>query len=329
MTATHYSALEKEQSASDEQIRAAVRQQRRRWMQLQGHPKLETRQEAERRVREVSEAEAVLTDTTRRRAYDLTLTPVPQPIESRQWIDPVPVSAPEPSRTPVPGPEVEAGRGPTNALAIVTLLAALPIPILAIFTGHVALRQIRGQVQRGRRRALLGLTIAYIMIPVSLLILIYVPMIVGSSSSSVTSDDLGASSGNEPSIVSTSAPTPGAVEVHLPIFSGAKGGTSEYPYGDYHATVQPPVSNGASLQVRFEAVGGSDLRQPSEACLYVSGPEAAKQRIEPTAVSLTTNEPGHYVGVLTFALSSAGDLTFQYGCSLGSYTEVPIGHYGP
>lgn len=327
MIATHYSALEIEQSASDEQIRAAVRQQRRRWMQLQGHPKLETRQEAERRVREVSEAEAVLTDPTRRRAYDLTLTPVPQPIESREWIDPVPVSAPEPSSIPIPGPEVEAGRGPTNALAIVTLVAALPIPILAIFTGHVALRQIRGQIQRGRRRALLGLTIAYIMIPMSLLI--YVPMIVGSSSSSVASDNLGASSGNQPSPVSTSAPTLSAAAVPLSIFSGAKGGTSNYPDGNYHATVQPPVSNGASLQVAFEAVGESDLRQPSEACLYVSGPEAAKQRIEPTAVSLTTNEPGHYVGVLTFALSSAGDLTFQYGCSLGSYTEVPIGHYGP
>ena len=327
MIATHYSALEIEQSASDEQIRAAVRQQRRQWMQLQGHPKLETRQEAERRVREVSEAEAVLTDPTRRRAYDLTLTPVPQPIESREWIDPVPVSAPEPSNIPIPGPEVEAGRGPTNALAIVTLVAALPIPILAIFTGHVALRQIRGQIQRGRRRALLGLTIAYIMIPMSLLI--YVPMIVGSSSSSVASDNLGASSGNQPSPVSTSAPTLSAAAVPLSIFSGAKGGTSNYPDGNYHATVQPPVSNGASLQVAFEAVGESDLRQPSEACLYVSGPEAAKQRIEPTAVSLTTNEPGHYVGVLTFALSSAGDLTFQYGCSLGSYTEVPIGHYGP
>ena len=327
MIATHYSALEIEQSASDEQIRAAVRQQRRRWMQLQGHPKLETRQEAERRVREVSEAEAVLTDPTRRRAYDLTLTPVPQPIESREWIDPVPVSAPEPSNIPITGPEVEAGRGPTNALAIVTLVAALPIPILAIFTGHVAIRQIRGQIQRGRRRALLGLTIAYIMIPMSLLI--YVPMIVGSSSSSVASDNLGASSGNQPSPVSTSAPTLSAAAVPLSIFSGAKGGTSNYPDGKYHATVQPPVSNGASLQVAFEAVGESDLRQPSEACLYVSGPEAAKQRIEPTAVSLTTNEPGHYVGVLTFALSSAGDLTFQYGCSLGSYTEVPIGHYGP
>ncbi|MBC7595649.1 MAG: DnaJ domain-containing protein [Kineosporiaceae bacterium] len=327
MTATHYSALEIEQSASDEQIRAAVRQQRRRWMQLQGHPKLETRQEAERRVREVSEAEAVLTDTTRRREYDLTLTPVPQPIESREWIDPVPAPAPEPSRIPVPGPEVEAGRGPTNALAIVTLFAALPIPILAIFTGHVALHQIRGQVQRGRRRALLGLTIAYIMIAVSLLI--YVPMIVGFSSSAGTSDAPGASNEKQSSAVSTSAPIPSAAEAPLPVFSGTKGGTSNYPYGKYHATVQPPVCNGASLQVAFEAVGESDLRQPSEACLYVSGPEAARQRIEPTAVSLTTNEPGHYVGVLTFALSSAGDLTFEYGCSLGSYTEVPIGHYGP
>lgn len=136
MSPTHYSVLEIEQSASDEQVRAAVRQQRRRWMQLQGHPKLETRQEAELRVREVSEAEAVLTDPARRQAYDLTLRPVPQPV----------VQLPPSSRPPTPEPWSPPAPSPTKAplrpetkrrLLTISGLAALGILAIAILAGQL------------------------------------------------------------------------------------------------------------------------------------------------------------------------------------------------
>lgn len=136
MTATHYSALEIEQSASDEQVRAAVRQQRRRWMQLQGHPKLETRQEAELRVREVSEAEAVLTDPARRQEYDLTLRPVPQPVVQ-------PTSSPRPPTSdpwspPVPNPTKAPLRPETKRrLLTISSLGVLGILAVAILAGQL------------------------------------------------------------------------------------------------------------------------------------------------------------------------------------------------
>lgn len=136
MNATHYSALEIEQSASDEQVQAAVRQQRRRWMQLQGHPKLETRQEAELRVREVSEAEAVLTDPARRQAYDLTLRPVPQPVVQPPPSPRPPI--PDPWRAPAPNPTKAPLRPETKRrLLTISGLAVLGVLATAILAGQL------------------------------------------------------------------------------------------------------------------------------------------------------------------------------------------------
>jgi hypothetical protein len=136
MSATHYSALEIEQSASDEQVRTAVRQQRRRWMQLQGHPKLETRQEAELRVREVSEAEAVLTDPARRKAFDLTLRPVPQPVAQPSPSPRPPI--PDPWRAPTPNPTKAPPRPETKRrLLIISGLAVLGVLATAILAGQL------------------------------------------------------------------------------------------------------------------------------------------------------------------------------------------------
>lgn len=112
MTAmNYYMVLEIQQSASDELVQAAIRKQRRRWMQLQGHPNLETRHDAERPMRAISEAETVLANQAKRLAYDLTLKPLPEAIPARLVVEPPP--SPAPSR---PEPWVPTPRQTRSAL---------------------------------------------------------------------------------------------------------------------------------------------------------------------------------------------------------------------
>jgi tetratricopeptide (TPR) repeat protein len=87
----YYAILGIDRSASDEEIRIAVREQRRRWTKLQGHPNLERRYEAELQVRAISEIEATLTDPRKRAAFDATLPPlVSAPPVHQEGVDPVP-----------------------------------------------------------------------------------------------------------------------------------------------------------------------------------------------------------------------------------------------
>jgi predicted Zn-dependent protease len=86
----YYAILGIPRSASDEEIRIAVREQRRRWTKLQGHPNLERRYEAELQVRTISEIEATLTDPGKRAAFDATLPPlVSAPPVHQDRVDPV------------------------------------------------------------------------------------------------------------------------------------------------------------------------------------------------------------------------------------------------
>jgi tetratricopeptide (TPR) repeat protein len=88
----YYVILGIDRSASDEEIRIAVREQRRRWTKLQGHPNLERRYEAELQVRVISEIEATLTDPGKRAAFDAALPPVASsaPPVRRDSADPAP-----------------------------------------------------------------------------------------------------------------------------------------------------------------------------------------------------------------------------------------------
>lgn len=87
----YYATLGIDRSASDDEIRVAVREQRRRWTKLQGHPNLERRYEAELQVRAISEIEATLTDPGKRAAFDATLSPLlSAPRIHQDRVDPVP-----------------------------------------------------------------------------------------------------------------------------------------------------------------------------------------------------------------------------------------------
>ncbi|KAB1660251.1 hypothetical protein F8O01_02650 [Pseudoclavibacter chungangensis] len=65
-----YEILELAPDADDAAVTAAVAAQRRIWQARTGHPRLETRQLAEQRMADVSEAERVLLDPTARAAFD-------------------------------------------------------------------------------------------------------------------------------------------------------------------------------------------------------------------------------------------------------------------
>lgn len=69
----YYAILGVPRNAQDEAIKNAVRSERRIWVKRQQAPKLERRQEAELRMRQIAEAEAVLLDAAQRSAYDRRL----------------------------------------------------------------------------------------------------------------------------------------------------------------------------------------------------------------------------------------------------------------
>lgn len=103
MVTNYYELLEIPATSSDDDVRKAVREQRKRWSQLQGHPKLEVQHEAQLKVRELTEAEAVLTDPARRRDYDASIrppAPAPVPTYDRQ-----PNPTPAFDRRPDPSPK--------------------------------------------------------------------------------------------------------------------------------------------------------------------------------------------------------------------------------
>lgn len=105
MGASYYELLEIPFAASDDDVRKAIRDQRKRWSQLQGHPKLEVQHEAQLKVRELTEAEAVLTDPVRRREYDARIRPAsPPPVFDRQ---PNPRPTPTYDRQPNPTPVLD------------------------------------------------------------------------------------------------------------------------------------------------------------------------------------------------------------------------------
>lgn len=89
----YYEILEISQTASAEQIREAVKRQRRTWVKRQQAPSLERQREAEDRVRQIDAAELALLDPDSRKTFNEALasyvppTPGTQPtVEGMDWL---------------------------------------------------------------------------------------------------------------------------------------------------------------------------------------------------------------------------------------------------
>lgn len=68
-----YAILEITRDADDEQIKSAIKQQRRTWAKRQGHPDQQRRHEAEVRIQQIAEAERTLLDPNSRQQFDQRL----------------------------------------------------------------------------------------------------------------------------------------------------------------------------------------------------------------------------------------------------------------
>jgi Tfp pilus assembly protein PilF len=81
-----YELLQVPAEASAEEIKTAVRRERRTWVKRQANPDPERRAEAEARVRSIDQAERTLLDAEGRAAYDheRAKRPAPQPEERRE-----------------------------------------------------------------------------------------------------------------------------------------------------------------------------------------------------------------------------------------------------
>lgn len=90
----YYNILGVAQDASAKDLQKAIAEKRREWTPRTSHPKLETRQLAEQTIKKIAEAETILLDVSKRRAYDQQLAAqvaVPEPAQTgpasgRDWL---------------------------------------------------------------------------------------------------------------------------------------------------------------------------------------------------------------------------------------------------
>lgn len=91
----YYRELNLAQTATDEEIRKAILRERRLWSNRTNSPDLERKQEAERKVTLLAQAEQILFDPVRKQQYDqaLRMAPIEQPRagqtgtgETRDWV---------------------------------------------------------------------------------------------------------------------------------------------------------------------------------------------------------------------------------------------------
>ena len=69
----YYKILDVAITAKEEEIKGAIKDKRRLWMQKTNAPQLERRQEAEVKVKQIDEAEKILLNSTQRSTYDQKL----------------------------------------------------------------------------------------------------------------------------------------------------------------------------------------------------------------------------------------------------------------
>lgn len=88
----YYEILEVSPQADTDVIGKAISEKRRFWQPKTSNPKLETRQLAEKMMKEISEAESILSNSTRRAEYDQQLAahvvaePEAGPVGGRDWL---------------------------------------------------------------------------------------------------------------------------------------------------------------------------------------------------------------------------------------------------
>ena len=107
-------------------------------------------------------------------------------------------------------------------------------------------------------------------------------------------------------------------------FSPTSGGTSTYS-AQYSANISAPTTDGATLVVPIDATGQSDLRDPSSSCVLVDY-MASTYTILPITETLTVNQPGNYIGTLSFPLVLPGTYSFEYSCQT-DYSTVNLGDF--
>jgi len=106
-----YEVLNLPPDAPDHAIRSAITEQRRTWRRRTASPEMEVRQEAERRMQQLDEAERTLLDPPRRRAYNAYLAQSPPPAPSHaSTVKPGTAAPPTDQPRPAPaGPAVPRG----------------------------------------------------------------------------------------------------------------------------------------------------------------------------------------------------------------------------
>ncbi len=92
--------------------------------------------------------------------------------------------------TPAPQPTPYTTAAPaeqkTNVLAIISLVSAFLISLVAIITGHIALKQIARTGENGKGLAIAGLVLGYIGLVVGIIVIIvYVALFASLASASV------------------------------------------------------------------------------------------------------------------------------------------------
>src|SRR5690606_33956071 len=78
----YYALLGVERTAPASELEKEIRKQLRTWSKRSNHPDLSRRQEAERRVQQLSEARKILLDEQKRAEYDRALAAAPAPREA-------------------------------------------------------------------------------------------------------------------------------------------------------------------------------------------------------------------------------------------------------
>jgi uncharacterized BrkB/YihY/UPF0761 family membrane protein len=94
--------------------------------------------------------------------------------------------APPPAAQPVAPAYGYQQPRPTNSLAIVSLVSAFFISLVAVITGHIALRQIARTGEGGRGLAIAGLIIGYLSIVATVVYVAFFLFVILASASSGT-----------------------------------------------------------------------------------------------------------------------------------------------
>ncbi|UBV16316.1 sensor domain-containing protein [Mycolicibacterium fortuitum] len=125
---------------------------------------------------------------------------------------------PPPGQPPYGGPPmVPAGPPPrdeANTLATLSVVFAFVFAPAGAVLGHLGLSQIKRTGQRGRDRALVGLTVSYTLIVVAVAALV-IWAVVPSSSSTTTAEPTKAPTTSAPATTTTPAPPPLVTEAQL------------------------------------------------------------------------------------------------------------------